>query len=151
MENNNPKIVPYLIVFAGYTLLLLTIGNSITYGLGIDTGVSSDIAIVFLANIATAWKFVQDNKRTPNQSEKLCLSLGCLACTFAIVGIFSVTLLYILSGDTAAMTISTMLTSISPVIWGMILVVAAAAYYIALSLIFGWFAEQMELKSDSVY
>ena len=146
MENGNPKLVPYLLTFAGYYAAIITVMNVIIHGFGVDIEFSGNMAMLFGAGIGAASKFIKDNKRIPNKSEKWRLSLGCLMISFMISILCSAVVIPIVLGDSAVSDIGAMISSISPVIWLVIISVVSAIYYLALNLIFGWLSKKMEPK-----
>ena len=66
--------------------------------------------------------------------------------SFMISILCSAVVIPIVLGDSAVSDIGAMISSISPVIWLVIISVVSAIYYLALNLIFGWLSKKMEPK-----
>ena len=137
-RTENVKIVKYILRFGLFYLLALVVIAIITTLLKINSN-SSSMASVILATMMTSLKFINDNKRVPNASEKAKLVWYSFTATW-IVSFVLVLLFLSISGELG--TIIELLSKVSfGLVFGIVLFVSALEILL-LYFGYGWLANK---------
>jgi hypothetical protein len=139
--NTEVKVSPYVVRFAvAYAVALVGVGVILTV-FDVEGGSSGSIAALFVGVVIAATKFVKEEKRVPNPSERKKLAWLSLVASFAVSLILAVGVLVALGQLDVIAALPKMIGQVGSGLVIGALVFATVLYSFALWFSYGWFAK----------
>ena len=130
----------YVIMFTVlYTALMVVFDVIVTF-FELDLGTSASIGILVGASMGVAFKFVSDQNRPPNKTEKRRLVGYCLLYSIVISLVATLLMTWFYAGDQFSDELSTLWNAIPVWGWVIALSIAVLMQYVVLTISFGWSA-----------
>jgi uncharacterized membrane protein len=143
---NTVDINKYIVKFGILYTIGIVVVTAILYAIDIDGNSGVSIAILMASAMYTAIKFIQDNKRIPNKSEKTKLVWSSLAVSWLLSVILFVALILFMEGFQGLAVISELIAELNTFLLLAILVLVSLIYLALLSWSYGGLAKKQYEK-----